>query len=171
VWLEPGEHTIRADSPGRRGAEHKVALDAGDRRTLRLALPVEVELVAVETRPLRRVGLTLLGVGAAGLAVGAILGWRAIDRGAAMKSVCENDVCKSEEDHTSYLKLQSEGFALAFGSNLAFIVGAAVSGMGVYGVLAPGRSGASAPAARTISPAASLVPVPGGALGLLGGHW
>lgn len=171
AWVDPGDRVIRAEAPGMEPEQKQISLEAGERRTVRftLAPPRPPEPVPDPSAPQRRAGLTFVGLGAAGLAAGAVLGALALERKIRMNQTCGGNSCDTGTLRGEYRELQSEASDFASGATLAFVVGAAVSGVGAYIALEPSvrRDRGS----LVISPAVSLVPIRGGAVGFLGGDW
>lgn len=67
--VDPGEHVVQVEAPGRPVVEERVTLAAGEKRTLELKLPVEKTAIAASTPPVpgeafaRPVGPTPAGPG------------------------------------------------------------------------------------------------------------
>ena len=126
VEADPGEHAITAEAAGKSPFSRRVTVTAGN--------VVEVEVVLpsapVEASPRRAIGLTLLGVGAAGLVAGGVTGVLAISAHDDLSKTCANGLCadgdKGKIDAYHTLGLVSTvsliaGGALAAGGAVLFL--------------------------------------------------
>lgn len=166
-WLEPGDHVVRVAAPGKRSRELGVSLKPGER------LRWEVTLMNTPPRvdpAQRRVGLAFVGLGAGGLVTTAVLGALALDHTLQMNRVCPDLAC-GPDAVGAYRSLQHGASDLASGANLALVLGATVTGLGALITLTATRRDAARPGDSRTAPAGALIPVEGGAIGLLGGTW
>ncbi len=175
-WLEPGDHVVRVAAPGKRSRELGVSLKPGER------LRWEVTLIDAPRRPVepppaprvdpaqRRVGLAFVGLGAGGLVTAAALGALALDHKVQMNRVCPDLAC-GPDAVGAYRSLQRGASDLASGTNLAFVLGTTVAGLGALITLTATRRDAARPGDSGTAPAGALIPVEGGAIALFGGTW
>lgn len=172
-WLEPGDHVVRVAAPGKQSRELRVSLKPGER------LRWEVTLIDAPRRvdpAQRRAGLAFVGLGAGGLVTAAVLGALALDHKVQMNDAeqrnkkCPDLPC-SLEAIGAYRSLQRGASDLASGANLAFVLGTTVAGLGAVITLTATRRDAARPGEPGATPTAALIPVAGGAIGLLGGTW
>lgn len=122
-WLaEPGaeldENTSTASAPARTFA----AGGRDARKRPRSARPSE------SSSPPRWLGWTAAGLGVAALAVGAVMGLMTLDRQRDVSDNCPNKVCSN----ASYLDVAADGRRLFVGALVAFGVGAAGLGAGIF---------------------------------------
>lgn len=166
-WLKPGHHVVRVAAPGKRSRELGVSLKPGER------LRWEVTLIDAPRRvdpEQHRAGLAFVGLGAGGLVTAAVLGALALDHKLQMNRVCPDLACGLDAVG-AYRSLQHGASDLASGANLALVLGATVTGLGALITLTATRRDAARPSDSRTAPAGALIPVEGGAIGLLGGTW
>jgi hypothetical protein len=160
--VDPGAYVITTSAPGRQERRYPLKLEPSSHVTITVEPGSEVVVtpppVAAPPRSsgpsvTRSVGFVSLGVGLAGLAIGAALGVRAIVEKGDAASACPNpSACNA-----TGLQASSTGHALAAGSTASFVVGIAGAALGVT-LIVVGRD--PAPAA---SASLRVVGYPGGA--------
>jgi tetratricopeptide (TPR) repeat protein len=141
--LDPGSHRVRALADGYRPAELEVVLEAGESRTVELALapaaspePASPPLSPAPTprgpaaadasHGLPTASWAAFGVGAAGLVLGTVTGAISLARASDLADRCPDRVCDEAErdEHDTIL-------ALANASNVGFALGAAGAAVGL----------------------------------------
>lgn len=164
--VEPGTHIVRVIAPGRSLVEVTVSSKPCERRRLSLKLPPV-------PNPQRQTGLAMVGVGTAGLVVAGVLGGEALFLEVKKSTYCPLGGCVSIVHKEEYEKLGREQGQLAAGATSLFVVGAAVVGFGAIVALTSRRADPVKSPAATLLPVGGLVPVQGGAAGVLGigGKW
>ena len=138
--VEPGPHTVLVRSPGRLDQRADVTLVEGEVKQIDVApgapvaapapataptpaaAPPKAAPVEPSSGPWRTVGLVTMGVGAAGVVVGAAL---AISANAAK---CPNNVCATEADKSRHLDARSRAnvATVAFAAGGGLIAGGAL---------------------------------------------
>ncbi|MFO0760559.1 MAG: PEGA domain-containing protein [Byssovorax sp.] len=159
IRLNPGEHAFAVSAPGRRNAAEKVKLTEGDElRKIELTLAPLAPSAPATTPPIAPPppvappargplwpSFVAFGVGAAGIAAGAITGVIAKGRADEVKANCIDGHClRSDADKAS------SATTLASASTATFIVGGAAAAAGVALVLL--RPGGSSSASAALSP-------------------
>ncbi len=154
VDVNPGAHHVQAARVSGGSASADVTLKEGENRRVRLEFatsptgPVvpppsepDVEPASDSAHPLRTPGVVVLGIGGAGLVVGAITGLVSISKVNAFKGMCSMGSCPA--------KFASDGKTantFATVSDIGFIVGGVGVAAGVTLILWPGKKTAdSAP--------------------------
>lgn len=173
-WLEPGAHVVRVAAPGKRSRELGVSLKPGERLRWEVTLmdtPPSPPLLPRVDPAQRRVGLAFVGLGAGGVVTGAVLGGLALDHKLQMNRVCPDQDCTSDAAAATYRRSQHAAYDLGAGSNLAFVLGATVTGLGALITLTATRREPARTGDLGTAPAGALIPVEGGAIGLFGGTW
>jgi hypothetical protein len=174
---DPGVRRVTAGAPGFRTASASVTLDDGEQESVTLRLerdpnehgpaiaaqpgpPVQPMAEAPRSDTLAWV---LVGVGAAGIASGSVLGALALQKKSDLESQCPERRCpESQRDD-----LDSAN-TLALGSTIGFGVGIAAAGVGAVLLLTGGSSGEVLRSSRR-RPATHARPFVGlGALGVAG---
>jgi hypothetical protein len=160
--LDPGAYVITTSAPGRQDRRYPLKLEPSAHVTISVEPGGEVLVIAppVVAPPrssgpsaMRSVGFVSIGVGLAGLGIGAALGVRAIvEKGNAASACPKPSACNA-----TGLEASSTGHALAAGSTASFVIGLAGAALGVTLVVV-GRD--PAPAA---SAGLRVVGYPGGA--------
>jgi hypothetical protein len=121
--VDPGSHVIVASAPGRTSRVVRVDLRSG--RTLRVEVAPEDPPADVR----RTLGYVLVGVGAAGLAVGSYFGVRALARQSDGEADCAGSVCRDP----SGLAAHQDALAFARAADVGLAVG--LAGVCAGGVL------------------------------------
>jgi hypothetical protein len=147
IPLDPGEHTLSINTPGRPPTELRVKLGEGQRDTRTIAPPPpEPEKKPAATAPappppaaeppksaskLRLVSYISGGVGVAGLGVAAITGAMLLGKKSGVDALCPNKVCSQEGLR---LKQEAEKTALLPVNTAAWIVGltGVAAGVGLF---------------------------------------
>jgi hypothetical protein len=153
--VDPGQHTIRAEAEGFAPAE--ATLTFGEKRaepvTLEVDQPRAVQPIATEhpRGPLRAIGFASLGVGGAGLLVGAIAGGVALSKHGELASKCPGGHCTNMQgaidSYNLVGALSTAGFVaggvLAATGVVLLVVDARERGPDakVEGVIGPGYAG------------------------------
>lgn len=133
IELDPGEHHVEARA-GDRSAKETVTLDEGERETVSLVLPAPEAAAAPENGDLGYTvaGGVLVGLGGAGLIVGAVTGGMALSITSDIKDRCVGDSCliadRADAD-------RANRFATA--STISFIVGGVAAAAGTVLLLLP----------------------------------
>ncbi|MBK6691203.1 MAG: hypothetical protein IPG50_03215 [Myxococcales bacterium] len=144
--VDAGEHTVSASAPDREPVVLKVTVTA-EGQVSRLDVPrlkervlesdVTVAPVAPPPPPsepstpsVRTTGYVLGGVGLASLAIGGAFGLMALGRNNDADAFCSGKFCSAEG-----LDKHDAAQGLAHASTVGFVVGAALTGVGVYLVL------------------------------------
>jgi hypothetical protein len=153
IALDPGAHSVVARA-GAREVTRTIVLRAGAHEEVTLELPDEragagrhgdrdrtPRAVAGPLFP----GVLALGVGAAGLGVGAVTGAIALGRAGDAKDRCPNDLCRDADRKTNDADVAAAN-DLATVSTVAFAIGGAATAAGV--VLLLTRPGGADRAAR-----------------------
>ena len=156
--VDPGPHDVEATAPGFERVKQTVTLTEGLTAELSLALmPLPPPPVAFAPAPpagpspprapsegsrVRKVGgLTLVGVGGAGLLVGTVAGALAITQYRSLSPNCPGDACFGRSSYQSPVDAYQ---TKALVSNFGFIAGVAAMGAGIVLLV-------TAPSPRTIS--------------------
>lgn len=148
VWdvdapVDPGEHVVVADAPGKRSWTGRVTVapDAGH-ATLVVGPLADApksaggEYVRTSGTAFRVVGISLLGVAAAGIAIGAAYGVITLNKSAQLKSDCAASSCTTDDAWA--VALHDEAVTARLVSTVAFIGGgAALVGGLVFLLTAP----------------------------------
>lgn len=161
IPADPGSHRLEARAAGFLPESRQVELSEGGRETIRLVLRPDPQAAAQpaspasapskapgapppEASPTRRyLSYGLLGVGAAGLAVGTVFGLIAVSRKGELDEECPKKECKLSSDGL-YERTQTAGLV----STVGFGVGAVGAGLGLYLLLS--SSSSSAQVARSV---------------------
>lgn len=152
--LDPGEHRITVRGEGRRDATFVVRVALGESRTLEVSPGPELPPPARPTRPVETrstpwLGYGALGVGAAGLVVGAVTGVMAMGDAATVKDRCD----ASNQCDATGVSAAERGRVLSVVSPVAFVAAAAFGGLGLYLTLRGGVGGkAPGPTRVGVSP-------------------
>lgn len=132
--LDPGEHAIVVEAPGRKAQRTDVRLAERDRKEVALAAgPPEVAAPPVATRPpppppppgsgtRRTAGFVIGGLGLAGMAAFALTGGVLLDRDGQIRTACPDKVCSPR------------GRELIDGNPPLLIANAAALGVGLAGI-------------------------------------
>lgn len=168
--IDPGRHALVLSAPKHGSRELSVEITkAGEQKSLALpALEPEKEPEDAPRPPpppppapsggwMWPVGFTALGVGVAGLAVGAGFGAVALDKGAVVSRECPNDLC-SQAGMDAY----DAGRAAALASDVGLIAGGALAATGIVILLVAPAAAApwAKPAGRASSAPRLLAVVP-----------
>jgi hypothetical protein len=123
--VDPGPHEIAARAPGYDARIYSVTIARGEELTLSVepGPPVHPPRWSVA-----KTGYVIGGVGLASLAVGTILGVRALDRREDSDADCVGSVCRDVSGVQAY----SDARSLAIGADVAFGVGAVAVAVGGY---------------------------------------
>jgi hypothetical protein len=166
--VDPGAHDVEVSALGYKTATAHVTMKEGASQSLKLtleAIPIaastEPDVTTPATPPPARpaarpaekrasylpAGL-LLGAGAAGIGVGAVLGVLTLDKASHLNSVCQprSDCPASAQGDISSAN------TLALGSTIAFGVGVVGVGLGTYFLLRPPKSDRAPAAGVTVRP-------------------
>jgi hypothetical protein len=159
--VDPGDHVVNAGAEGFNGDEKRFSVQSGASADVALTLtpapaggapvasgaaPAAGELAgAGDTQ--RLVGFVGIGVGAAGLVVGAITGGLALGKHSALVDACPNDQCPpAEQDNLDSYR------TVGLVSTIGFIAGGVLAAAGVVVVLtAPSSAQEEAPPAVSAS--------------------
>jgi hypothetical protein len=163
--VEPGPHVIVVRAPGRKdreihvdlgeGAEQRVQAEPGD------PLPSAANIPNVPNAPLPAAAASpaatttasssstgrgawpwlVGGVGAAGIAVGAVAGMLALGDAAALRQLCANHTCASSDDFSKASGMASRGKTEATISTAGFSVGLVGAAVAAYLWLRPSSEG------------------------------
>lgn len=124
VPVDPGEHVVVVQVPGRTNAEQRVTLALRERRTLDVVVPAPPASTKVEAPPVSTARLAAtygtLGLGAAGLLVGGITGGLAWRNASIADAECKQLVCNRVGAQAVV-----DGRAMATWSTIGFAVGGA----------------------------------------------
>ncbi|MBK9259566.1 MAG: hypothetical protein IPM54_06970 [Polyangiaceae bacterium] len=98
VPLDPGEQVIVVKVPGRQDAEERITVAAGDKKVVELSAGALVIETPVDdgkraSNPRKTAGIVLLGVGAAGLAFGGVMGGLAVGQKGIVDEHCNGLDC------------------------------------------------------------------------------
>lgn len=156
--MDPGAHTLVVETPGVAPVTTELMLREGEARGIDLgsapqaaAGPASFE----HASPPNTLAYAVLGVGAVGLATGAITGLLAIRAAGTYRDHCESGVCDPDG-----LSAASTGKTMSIVSPIAFAVGALGVGAGAYLLLsAPKRPRASTAIVPSVSPSAAGVSI------------
>jgi len=164
--VNPGEHTVKASGAGFRDVQRQLRVAAGQSEELKLIMERSAEPASAGRAaptpgpsapsstaqtpndagaPMRIAGGVLLGLGGAGLIVGAVSGIFAMNQHSELVDACTGGICPAAEQDTI------DGYGVSNNlSTVGFIAGGALAVTGLILVLvAPSDStepGASAPA-------------------------
>jgi hypothetical protein len=168
--VDPGKHTVKVSAAGFANAEAEFTVDEGKTETVTLELkpsadravapapvlapaPAGAAEAASPLRPTeggrfpwRLTGFVALGVGGAGLVLGAVTGAMAISKHDELKNACGSAPCgpAQESDRRSY-------YTLGTVSTIGFVAGGALAaGGGVIVLVAPRSASPSAAAIRPV---------------------
>ena len=155
--LDPGEHVIFADAPGKRRWEHKLEVPVGPATVTVTIPPLEIMTPPVVAPPVvappvvapppppdivsgpdpkRVAGAVLTGAGGVGLVIGAVFGGLAFSRESDANKACPSTTCPSQAG----LDLHNSASRSATTSTVAFVAGGVVAATGVV-LLALSRGG------------------------------
>jgi hypothetical protein len=147
---EPGE-----ELPGTIGEQH-AAQPAGESTSIAPPSPMKTQRSPRHVRPSSQqqeppkwLGWTALGIGAAGLVAGTILGAMTLDRKATVDDNCPDGLCKDQ----SGIDAAHEGKKLLVASVVSFSVAAGGLGFGVYLLTRQENATTSAGRSHSIKPA------------------
>jgi len=125
IPFDPGDHLVVAEASGYERAERRIKLDEGEHELVKLKLKkvvkVEAPVEAKESGSIAPAAISF-GVGAAGLAVGAIFGIFAFNETANVEANCQDGRCPPD---------QAETLDLAKANGTVSTVGFVVGGAGV----------------------------------------
>lgn len=130
--VDPGEHTIVVEMPGKPAETQKITLSSGERKTLEVTIPGttrEEDGGPGDKKPIsgRTIGtIAAFGVGAAGLVLGGFAGGAAISNKKQADTQCPDFKCSPEG-----LALVQEGRTMATLSTVGVVVGGAGIAAGV----------------------------------------
>jgi len=137
IPLNPGSHVFEVSAPGRVPRRYQVTLAEGDQRVLRIQAPPARDLAppapARESRQpsdsahvsQRSWGIVALGVAGSALLSSLALGLQAVNAKQAMEADCQGNSCGD-----AGMQASERGAALARASNITFIGGLALAGVG-----------------------------------------
>jgi hypothetical protein len=154
--VDAGTHVVQASANGYRAKEQSFTVVAGQEQAVTLSLDQDPDAVAI-TPPgpggpaaggdstkdtLQLVGFVAIGVGAAGLIVGAITGGLAIGKHGDLEDSCPNGQCPETQQDTldSYNTLGTV-------STITFIAGGVVAAVGIVLVVIGSTGGSTEQAA------------------------
>jgi hypothetical protein len=159
IRLDPGEHAIRVEAPGREPFERTVTLpEKGGVVVVEATLagsggpedekPKGGDVAPVKTSSAGRgAGIVLIGLGVAGVGVGAVTGILSLGKVSDIDSKCPNKHCTPEEQSDI-----DSAKTMGTVSTIGFIAGGVGLVAGVVLLVATGRGGAStAPASAKVS--------------------
>ncbi len=151
--VDPGAHEYVLEVPGYATTRQQVTIQEGELLTVTLSLgdplpePASEDLASTakastsetmfqdapptDDSSNRTWGIVSLGIGAAGIGVGAITGIMAIGKKDIVDEQCRDDFCKTDEGTDA----ASSGHTLSIMSTVGFAVGAAGLGAGLYFLL------------------------------------
>ncbi len=171
--IDPGEHVVEVSAPGFKHALAKISLGEGAVDSVALTLevdpnapkrlPASIPALHADAGPnsgpptgasrSRAPAYLVLGLGAAGVGVGAVFGALALGKKQDLSSACKDNVCSSEQQNTI-----DSGKTLATVSTVGFGVGVVGLGIGTFLLLTGGPSASSSTRAQERS---RVVPVIG----------
>jgi hypothetical protein len=176
----PGKHVVVARAPGRADKRFEIVLAEGARETIEVGpgealassppsaggavpLPPPASAPTSSWTPRKTLSLSLVVLGAAGVAAGSVFGILAINKNSDSKA---NDNCDSNGCGPTGLQLRNEALNDATASTVAFAIGAGAAAAGVIlWLTAP----ATAPTTGVLRVAPTLGPGQGGVS--LAGAW
>jgi hypothetical protein len=172
IPVDPGEHTAAASAPGKVPWERRMTIGPAESRTLQVPVLDDVNVPEPPPPPapvgtwMKPAGAVAVGIGAAGLAVGATFGIRAVVLGGEVASACHGGVCSAPG-----MDDVNQGKTAATIANIMLPIGAALAGGGLT-LLILSASSTEKPAAAPVT-AVRAVPVlgPGVAGVQVGGAW
>ncbi|HEY6560210.1 MAG TPA: hypothetical protein VI072_23155 [Polyangiaceae bacterium] len=144
IPVNPGTHAWVVSSPGRAGRTYTRKVEEGERLTLRvepgapLPEPNGERAGAPARSGSKLLGYSLIGVGAASLAVSGVTALMALDRGRTVDDECSGRDCTREG-----LRAADQGGTLVTWCTVSFVFGVLGAGSGTYLVLS-GSSASSA---------------------------
>jgi hypothetical protein len=169
--VDPGEHRIFVRAPGHLPSAISVALAESERKSIVVApgppLPPEAQIAPpppaepltappaapppeAESGSSRPLGFAIAGIGAVGIAVGAVTGLLAIDKRNEMNEDCERVGSDLECGQTGFDAARA-GTTLATVSTIAFAAGFVGLGVGGWLILSNPRSSAGPSAALGVN--------------------
>jgi hypothetical protein len=138
--IDPGFYRLEA-TVAERAAQKSVRMDRGKTEKVELKLlgDVAVDLrsgaPAVDTRPFRIAGWTFVGVGGAGLLMGAVAGGLVLKDSSALSEVCPDRKCAPDQQ-AAVDKLNTERAISSAGFIAGLVSGAVGGGLLAYATLA-----------------------------------
>jgi len=172
--LDPGDHTVTVEMPGRTTTTRTVRIDIAQLRELPLEVGQPVaSAVAGRVRPSevpgavdgngdqpranrRTWGAVLLGVGGAGIATSLVFGGLALSEKSKVDDACNGSRCSDEG-----LQAADRGKLDATVSTVAFGAGALAAAVGTYLLVSGGSSAARAGVSGALGPGGGFVGVSG----------
>jgi hypothetical protein len=132
IYLDPGDHALTLDVPGRKQRRVTVSVVEGQEVPITLergaAIAPDVITVTEPNTAQLVVGWTLGGLGVAGLVVGAVTGGLVLDRKSVVEEHCnDDDICADDTG----VEAAEEGRTLAIVSTVGFVAGAALVTAGI----------------------------------------
>ncbi len=167
---DPGQHAVEVSAPGHAQRRYDVSLAEGTSASLNVEPGVVIAPVAKAPPPDRTpergaggkriAGFVIGGVGVAGLGVGAVTGILALGK----KSEVEGECPIADQCTPAGVELAASGKTLSIVSTVAFGVGVAGVGAGLYLVLTSGDDAPASAASGAPRPitAVGAVALPGG---------
>ena len=147
---DPGPHRVVVAAPGRAARTYAVVLAPGQRLTLRAETGAPIAEAGRTGRPpgteVRTAGWIAGGIGVGALAVGSILGVRALSERSASDGLCTMGVCRDQAGLDEYDAAKSE----ALGADIALGIGAVALALGGYWVVTSMTGARSSPAAASL---------------------
>ncbi len=155
IAVEPGRHVVRASAAGRAPFETIVVLEPGASRTIEIpeldaletpTMPAAPSPQVVSLRPLARrtdadatvraswtpVAISLLAAGAASVAVGGVLGFRAISDSKEIERICSSRRCTTTASLTTATRLDARAHTEARIADFTLPLGVAAIAAGTY---------------------------------------
>ncbi len=142
---DPGGHVLVVKAKGHADTRADIVLSEGETKTLEVDVGPAVALRVAPTAPVaersqvNRLVWVGFGVAAVGAVVGAITGVKALSAGSNAKTACPDLRCRQ----SAFDDVES-GRQIATVSTIAFIVAGIGAGVGLYGLLVPGKPRKSA---------------------------
>jgi hypothetical protein len=157
-WMaEPGEAAAAATSEqhvAKPGATMTLVAPPSSVNPDRSPAPVRPSPPRQE--PPRWMGWTAVGIGAAGLVAGTILGAMTLDRKATVDDTCPNGECNDQASVDAANDASREGRKLLVGTVVSLTVAAGGLGLGVYFLTRQESAGTSAAQSRSVEPAVAV---------------
>ena len=166
--VDPGPHTVAADADGYESADRRVTVAEGEHKQVTLTLPAITRPEApkpVQSSGTKVPAIAAFGVGAAGIAVGAVFGVFAFDEVNKAKQFCDGNKCPATPE---VVAARNTSIANGNVSTVGFVVGGVGVAAGIVLLLTVGSSSGDKSAEKKTDAVTVLPYVGAGEVGVIG---